>query len=143
MVWTGTSSNQTNRATVGILANDNQGNRKTVAFSTVIVWAAESGPTAPLFYVPKGFSPLQYFIDSEALSASAGVGLSVDFGDSGDNDRIGIDFDLDAAASLQGIRIATAKGYTYTADTLLNFYVTGTPVVSRVTIVTLIGTVPF
>lgn len=143
MVWTGTSSNQTNRATVGILANDNQGNRKTVAFSTVIVWAAESGPTAPCFTVPKGFSPLQYDVDSEALSASAGTGLSADLGDAGDVDRLAIDLDLDAAASLHGIRIATAKGYTYTADTLINLILTGTPIVSRVTIVTLTGTVPF
>jgi hypothetical protein len=143
MAFTGTSSNRTNRATTGVLANDNQGGRKEVEFETKIVWAAETNPVAPCFYVPAGFKPSQCIVNSDALSASAGVGLAADLGDSGDTDRLAAALDLDAASYNTKLRTDTGVGYVYTADTLINLTVTGVPIVSTVTQVIVRGTVPY
>lgn len=141
MVWTGTSSNQTNRATSGVLANDNSG-RAPREFKTTIVWAAETNPVAPCFYVPAGFTASSYSVNTEALSSSAGVGLVADFGDAGDPDRLAAALDLDAAGFNQGLRIGDAlgTGYTYTERTLINLTVTGVPLVGTKTVVRLTGT---
>lgn len=143
MAFTGTSSNQTNRATLGVLANDNEGGRKEVVFETKIVWAAETNPVAPCFYVPAGFRPTQYIVNSDALSSSAGVGLAADLGDSGDADRLAAALDLDAASYNNGLRTGTGVGYEYTARTLINLTVTGVPLVSTVTQVLVRGTVSY
>lgn len=144
MVWTGTGTNATNRATLGVLANDNS-QRKLIVVDTTITWAAETNPVAPLFYVPIGFKPCFYFYQSEALSSSAGVGLAADLGDAGDPDRIAAALDLDAAGSALSIRLATAVGvpYVYTARTLINLTVTGVPLVSTKTYIMLAGSVAF
>jgi hypothetical protein len=143
MVWTGTSSNQVNRASPGTLANDQQGGRNTVEFKTLLVWAAETNPVAPLFTVPAGFTPSSYIVNTEALSASAAVGLAADLGDAGDTDRLAAALDLDAAGFNHGLRIATASGFAYAADTLINLTVTGVPLVGTKTEVILRGTVPY
>jgi hypothetical protein len=146
MVWTGTSTNQTDRATPGVLANDNEAGRKAIVFKTSLVFAAETNPVAPLFYVPEGFRAESYGIICEALSASAGVGLAADLGDAGDADRLAAALDLDAAVnSIAMVRQGAALGqaYTYTARTLINLTVTGVPVVSTICTITLRGTVPY
>jgi hypothetical protein len=75
---------------------------------------------------------LDFVLIREALSASAGVGLTLQVGDSGDDDRYAAAADSDAAGSVNGLAFA-GQNYKPTADVIvLAEYRVANPVVGKI-----------
>ena|SRR3972149_618200 len=75
---------------------------------------------APVLYmtkIPAGTKIWDLYIETDGLSASAGVALTINVGDAGDADRFKAAYDADAANAARGLVVATGFGYEYTADT--------------------------
>ena len=91
-----------------------------------------SAGAAPVLYmtkIPAGTKMVHLYIETDGLSASAGVALTIDIGDSGDADRFKAAYDADVANAAHGMRKGTNLGfmYEYTTDT----WITGTVAASK------------
>lgn len=120
------------RTTLGVLAaaKEHGSHPRVFPFEVTLPAVAPTNPTLNLTTVPAGFRPELLVFQNEALSSSAGVGLTVDVGDSGDADRLAAAIDADAANAFVGLRIATTLGFVYSADTDIVATVTGTATAS-------------
>lgn len=112
-------------------ARDRYGRVVPIKIEATIVSAAATGDTYKLCVIPANASVVGLFCTSEALSVSAGVGLTVKIGDSGDDDRYMAASDFDAVNGT-GVLAAAGMNYRPTSDTIVILTITGTPVVGRV-----------
>lgn len=108
----------------GVDARDLHGRVVRIPFAHTIVSGETGGASAgvqddvALCVIPARFEVAGLFIAWEALSASAGVGLTGEMGDSSDTDRLLAATDMDAAGS--SVALARA-GWRYrpTSDTVV------------------------
>lgn len=120
--------------TKGTLANRRGIVKKySIPFHLVIANPSSAAPTLRLGVAPVGFRPAGVRFNCEALSASAGVGLNIQIGDTGDTDRLMADTDCDAAVAFNGNVPVAAYDYEYTAETQIIGTVTAakTPVADK------------
>ena len=95
----------------------NLGGKMRVFPFSFVFSTAGSAPVLYLTKIPAGTKIVDLYIETDGLSASAGVALTIDIGDSGDADRFKAAYDADAANAARGLVVSTGFMYAYTADT--------------------------
>lgn len=104
---------------LGILAPYGRGvpQKISLPFHLTVPNPSSSTPTFRLNKAPRGFKPVAVKFATDGLSASAGVGLTVQIGDAGDTDRLMVAVDSDLAIDqVKNVPLA-GFDYEYTADT--------------------------
>ena len=119
-------------------ARDQGGRAYPIPFSHTVVSGETGGASAGvrdtvnLCVLPANCLVLDFVLIREALSVSAGVGLTLQVGDSGDDDRYMVAADSDAAGSVNGLAFA-GQLYKPTADVIvLAQYRVANPVVGKI-----------
>ena len=119
-------------------ARDRGGRPVPIPFSHTVVSGETGGASAGvrdtvnLCVLPANCMVLDFFLIYEALSASAGVGLTLQVGDSGDADRYMVATDSDVAGSVSRLAFA-GQLYKPTADVIvLAEYRVASPVVGKI-----------
>lgn len=108
----------TNLQTAGkvVDARNSGGKMRVFPFS----FTFSSAGAAPVLYlakIPAGTKIADLYIETDGLSASAGVALTIDIGDDGDADRFKAAYDADVANAARGVVVGTGFMYEYTVDT--------------------------
>lgn len=109
-------------------ARDLYGRVVPIYFNFTAVSVSATGDTYQLFVLPANASVIGLFCTTQALSVSAGVGLTVKIGDSGDDDRYMAATDFDAV-NAQGYLAYAGVAYRPTSDTIVVATVTGVMIV--------------
>ena len=78
--------------------------------------SAGAAPVLYMSYIPAGHKMTFLYIETDGLSASAGVGLTINIGDTGSATRFKSAYDADVANSAQGLAVGGFM-YEYTVDT--------------------------
>lgn len=119
-------------------AGDRGGRIYPIPFSHTVVSGETGGASAAvrdtvnLCVIPALSTVLDFVLIREALAASAGVGFTLQVGDSGDDDRYMVATDSDAAGSVNGLAFA-GQLYKPTADVIvLAQYRVANPVVGKI-----------
>lgn len=110
----------TNLQTAGKVVDARNSGGKMRVFPFRFVFAsAGAAPTLYMAKIPAGTKIADLYIETDGLSASAGVALTIDIGDSGDADRFKAAYDADVANAARGVRVGTGLGFMheYTVDT--------------------------
>ena len=119
-------------------ARDYGGRAVPIPFSHTVVSGESGGASAAtrdtvnLCVLPANCMVLDFRLIFEALAVSAGVGMTLQVGDSGDADRYMVATDADAAGSVNGLAF-TGQLYKPTADVIvLAEYRVADPVVGKI-----------
>ena len=118
-------------------ARDRDGRIVPIPFAHTVVSGETGGASAGvrdtvnLCVLPANCEVVGFVMSREALGASAGSGVLLRIGDSGDDDRYMAETDVDAAGTVAGLVFA-GQGYRPTADTIvLAEWRTANPVVGK------------
>lgn len=114
------SAEATSLQTAGVQVDARQMGGKMRVFPFSFTFA--SAGAAPVLYltkVPAGTRIWDLYVETDGLSSSAGIGLTMDIGDAADPNRYKDDWDADVAVAARGVIIGTGWGYAYTADSWL------------------------
>lgn len=102
-----------------------------IPFEFTIVSVAATGDTYKLGVIPANARVVGLTCVGEGIGASAGSGVTVKIGDSGDDDRYMKALDSDLVEQPVGVLAFSGAGYTPTVDTIFLATITGTPVVGK------------
>lgn len=116
------STENTTLQTAGIMvpSRDLGGKARLYPFTFLFTSAAGSAPVLYMSKIHAGMKVWGLFLQTDGLSTSAGIGLTIKIGDSGDDDRFIAAFDADVASTaFVQLRMGSGLGfgYAYTADT--------------------------
>lgn len=108
----------TNLQTAGkvVDARNSGGKMRVFPFSFTFA-SAGAAPTLYMAKIPAGTKIVDLYIETDGLSASAGVALTINIGDAGDADRFKAAYDADVANAARGVIVDTGFMYEYTVDT--------------------------
>lgn len=135
MAWTEfTNYSLVNPSTKGTLVDKRLGLPIPISIPIygVVPTSPGAAPAPKVAKVPAGFKPMFVSLNTDGLSASAGVALTASLGDSDDADRLVAAQDFDAAALYNGLKLSGAN-YEYAVDTdiLLTINTGKTPVAGQ------------
>jgi len=107
-------------ATLGVMgmSRDHNAKVKRFPFNVTILATFGAAPVLRLTKIPLGAKHPFVYYETNGLSASAGVGLTVSIGDSDAVARLMVALDSSAAVQKLGVAAAGA-GYEYTAETTI------------------------
>jgi len=119
-------------------SRDKGGRIVPIKFKHTVVTGETGGASAGvqdlvnLCVIPANHRVIDFHLVREALGVSAGAGVNLKIGDSGDDDRYMAQTDSDAAGVVHGL-VAAGQNYIPTADTIvLAKWITANPVVGKI-----------